>query len=370
MVELDRIDLPPGDCARPADAPRAFPRPGARRARRALALVAPVRRTELYWTARSVFVSSQAQPTFDRVFAAVFDPALEPDEERGTVLPDAQRLSAERAPSDRPAVRAEGTVPSGAACGGPIRARRERRGARGRGPLALASEEERLRKKRFQRRRAPGSSVADDGVELAVPRRRSRGDVGRETRRAPRPAPDPAREPRTGGDPMTLAGPPAAPASRGAALRHLGLDGAVRPRLSASPDLGGCQRRLAEAFVFDSPDASHARSAGVIPRRRSDGRPSLRTGRAAPESERRCRASTTVRAPRHGSRRRRRDPLGRDGSAPIPRWSAARWSARLAHRIVWVNPRAAAPGSRRRRRDGGPAPLRRPGQRRLPRRPR
>ena len=44
---------------------------------RATALVAPRTRSELYWTARAVFVSSEAQlPTFDRVFAAVFDPRL------------------------------------------------------------------------------------------------------------------------------------------------------------------------------------------------------------------------------------------------------------------------------------------------------
>ncbi len=87
MAELDRIDIPAlatalGQRMRAAGVP-ATPERAARFAR-ALALVGPIRRTELYWTARSVFVSSQAQlPTFDRVFGAVFEPALEPGEERG-----------------------------------------------------------------------------------------------------------------------------------------------------------------------------------------------------------------------------------------------------------------------------------------------
>ena len=49
---------------------------------RAVTLAEPRTRSELYWTARTVFVSSETQlPAFDRVFAAVFDPALEPEEE-------------------------------------------------------------------------------------------------------------------------------------------------------------------------------------------------------------------------------------------------------------------------------------------------
>ena len=87
MLELDRIDLPGlaaalGQRLRAAGVP-VTPERSARFAR-SVALVAPQRRSDLYWTSRAVFVSSQAQlPTFDRVFAAVFDPALEPDEERG-----------------------------------------------------------------------------------------------------------------------------------------------------------------------------------------------------------------------------------------------------------------------------------------------
>ena len=84
---LEALDLPAlatalGQRLRLAGVP-VTPERSARFAR-ALPLVAPLTRPELYWTARAVFVSSHNQlPTFDRVFAAVFDPRLEPDEDRG-----------------------------------------------------------------------------------------------------------------------------------------------------------------------------------------------------------------------------------------------------------------------------------------------
>ena len=84
---------------------------------RATALVAPRTRTELYWTARAVFVSSEAQlPTFDRVFAAVFDPRLEPDEDRGDPYSPPLDGAGERAPAEPRPARPIGTpaAPAGA----------------------------------------------------------------------------------------------------------------------------------------------------------------------------------------------------------------------------------------------------------------
>jgi uncharacterized protein len=84
---LEGLDLPAlatalGQRLRVAGVP-VTPERSARFAR-ALTLVAPLKREELYWTARAVFVSSHSQvPTFDRVFSAVFDPRLEPDADRG-----------------------------------------------------------------------------------------------------------------------------------------------------------------------------------------------------------------------------------------------------------------------------------------------
>ena len=51
---------------------------------RALELLRPTSRTRLYWTARSVFVSSQADlKAFDAVFARVFDGIVDPADTRG-----------------------------------------------------------------------------------------------------------------------------------------------------------------------------------------------------------------------------------------------------------------------------------------------
>lgn len=51
---------------------------------RALALAPPARRTRLYWTARAVFVSSRDQvDAFDRVFGRLFDGLADPAEGRG-----------------------------------------------------------------------------------------------------------------------------------------------------------------------------------------------------------------------------------------------------------------------------------------------
>jgi len=148
---------------------------------RAVALAEPRNRGELYWTARAVFVSSEAQlPAFDRVFAAVFDPALEPEEERGDPYsPPLEGDAAQRPPPPgaRPVPRAgeaderAGLRPSAAPGDG---------GSEGREievPLALASEDERLAEKSF-------AALTPDELarlrrmmselELATPQRRKR----------------------------------------------------------------------------------------------------------------------------------------------------------------------------------------------------
>ena len=158
MVELDRIDIPGlatalGQRLRAAGVP-VTPEHSARFAR-SLALVAPRRRSDLYWTARSVFVSSQAQlTTFDRVFAAAFDPALEPDEERGD--PYTPTLSGSQS-SERPPDPRARSVPGerdSEGMGGMRGTSSERKSGEEvrevEVPLALASEEERLGEKRFE----------------------------------------------------------------------------------------------------------------------------------------------------------------------------------------------------------------------------
>ena len=92
---------------------------------------------------------------------------------------------------------------------------------------------------------------------------------------------------------MTLARrTPADPAAAArAALRHLGLDGAVRPRLPAPADFGGRQRRAGRGVRLRDPaDPADARAGRAQPRGGDPAgrRRGARTGRAARASARRC----------------------------------------------------------------------------------
>ncbi len=360
MVELDRIDLPAlatalGQRMRAAGVP-ATPERAARFAR-ALALVAPVRRTELYWTARSVFVSSQAQlPTFDRVFGAVFDPALEPDEERGD--PYSPTLSGSQS-SERP--------PSPGARSAPGERRSEAGGMRGTTsgldandearevevPLALASEEERLRKKRFE------ALEPDEleqllrlmtAIELAAPRRRSR-----RRRRARRGEHLDLRRTlraslHTGGDPMTLARRRRRTRPRRLVLL-CDISGSMEPYARAYLHLltsAVASGAPAEAFVFATrltrltralggrnPEAAIRRAAAIPP----DWSSGTRIGEAL--------QSFNDQYGRRGMARGAVVVILSDGwerADPALVGREMERLARLAHRIVWVNPRAAAPG--------------------------
>ncbi|MDX6376443.1 MAG: uncharacterized protein QOE98_746, partial [Gaiellaceae bacterium] len=147
-VETIHLDLPPLAAAlsrrlHDAGVPMTPERPAD--FARALALVTPVSRRRLYWTARSVFVSDQAHAkAFDRVFFSVFggpspDAAVSLDERRTEGAP----------PDERPAV-------EGAAGGGALGSASPRAGDSAdedatevEVPLALASDEERLAGKRF-----------------------------------------------------------------------------------------------------------------------------------------------------------------------------------------------------------------------------
>ena len=360
MAELDRIDLPAlatalGQRMRAAGVP-ATPERAARFVR-ALALVAPVRRTELYWTARSVFVSSQAQlPTFDRVFGAVFDPALEPDEERGD--PYSPTLSGSQ-PSERP--------PSPKARSVPGEHGSERGGMRGTTsgldandearevevPLGLASEEERLRKKRFE------ALEPDEleqllrlmtAIELAVPRRRSR-----RRRRARRGEHLDLRRTlraslHTGGDPMTLARRRRRTRPRRVVLL-CDISGSMEPYARAYLHLltsAVASGAPAEAFVFATrltrltralggrnPEAAIRRAAAIPP----DWSSGTRIGEAL--------QSFNDQYGRRGMARGAVVVILSDGwerADPALVGREMERLARLAHRIVWVNPRAAAPG--------------------------
>ena len=322
---------------------------------RATALVAPGTRTELYWTARAVFVSSEAQlPTFDRVFAAVFDPRLEPDAERG----DPYSPPLDSPASERPPNRRARSVDRDAGDGGrglsPTAASSGDDPAREvEVPLALASEEERLREKSFDAlepdelarlRRLMGQ------LELATPRRRTRRarrartgerlDLRRVLRASLR----------TGGEPVKLVRKRRRTGPRRLVLL-CDISGSMEPYARAYLQLlssAVASGTPAEAFVFATrltrltralsgrnPEAAIQRAAATAP----DWSSGTRIGEALKEFN-----------DRYGRRGMARGAVvvilsdGWERADPALVGREMERLARLAHRIVWVNPRAGAPG--------------------------
>jgi len=356
-----RVDLPGlatafGHRLRAAGVPTTPER--ASRFARALALVEPGRRSELYWTARSVFVSSQNQlPTFDRVFAAVFDPALEPDEERGD--PYSPPLSGARR-TERPPSPAARSVPGSVPVAEPggirgVGLTREDEGTEREVevPLAMASEDERLRQKSFEALDPHEFAQIRrlmETLSLAAPRRRSRRrrrarrgehlDLRRTLRTSMR----------TGGDPMALAH-----RTRRTRPRRLVLlcdiSGSMDPYARAYLHLltsAVASGAPAEAFVFATrltrltralagrdPDAAIRRAAAAAP----DWSSGTRIGEALKEFN-----------DRYGRRGMARGAVivilsdGWERADPALVGREMERLARLAHRIVWVNPRVAAAG--------------------------
>ena len=360
MPELGAIDLPALATAlaqrlRAAGVPTTPER--ASRFAEAVALVGPVRRSELYWTARSVFVSSQTQlPTFDRVFAAVFDPALEPDEERGD--PYSPPLSGSRA-SDRPpapearSVAGEGLEESAGGMRTASPPSQEETEREIEVPLAAASEAERLRRKSFEAlepeelERIRRMMAA---LELAAPRRRSR-----RRRRARRGEHLDLRGTlrgslRTGGDPMTLAR-----RTRRTRPRRLVLlcdiSGSMEPYARAYLHLltsAVASGAPAEAFVFATRLTRLTRALGG----RNPEAAIQRAVAAAPDWSSGTRIGEALRDfnDRYGRRGMARGAVVvilSDGWERADPALVGREMERLrlmAHRIVWVNPRAGAAG--------------------------
>jgi uncharacterized protein len=324
----------------------------------ALMLIRPLRRTELYWTARTVFVSSQTQlPAFDRVFAAVFDPRLEPDGERGDpysptpTAPQSQerppvpgaRLMPRQGESHEPrAFRA--AVASGSEHGD------EREVVV---PLAMASEEERLGKKSFEALEPDEFArlrrlIA--ALELATPPRRSR-----RRRRARRGAHLDLRRTlraslRTRGDPVLLARRRRLTRPRRLVLL-CDISGSMEPYaraylhlLTSAVAAGG----PVEAFVFATRLTRLTRALGG----RNPDAAIQRAANAAPDWSSGTRIGAALRTfnDRYGRRGMARGAVivilsdGWERAEPVLLRREMQRLRRLAHRIVWVNPRLSAAG--------------------------
>ena len=322
----------------------------------ALKVVAPVARRRLYWTARAVFVSDPAQvPAFDVVFAEVFGgrrPAA-------TIPPpDARQVpsvSDQRPEADLPAAFGEDRPPEGFSAG-PSRAPDEVSDPLSERPVAVptvASDEEVIKGKRFD------ALEPDELAELyrlmaelvlATPRRRTRraepfrhgGRIDmRRTLRASL---------RTGGDPVRLARRRRRIVPRRIVLL-CDISGSMEPYARAYLQFLTCAAGAgprAEAFVFATRLTRLTRSLHS----RHPERAIQQAAATAPDWSSGTRIGDALKTfnDRHGRRGMARGAVivilsdGWERGDPSLVGREMERLARLAYRIVWVNPRAAASG--------------------------
>ncbi|MGY1632987.1 VWA domain-containing protein [Geodermatophilus sp. SYSU D01186] len=317
---------------------------------RSLQLVPPVDRAALYWTCRVALVTHRAQlPVFDAVFSAVFDGRLDPADTRGDPTappPVGSEPRVRPAPPDR---RPPGEAPAGSGVSLPGDGAGGERDA----VLAAASADERLRHTSFAELtpdELAGVRELVRRIVLSTPDRRSRRvrpsrrradrlDLRRTVRAAQR----------SGGDPVRLVH-----AARRTQPRRLVLlcdvSGSMEPytRVYLSLLQGAVAGARAEAFVFSTRLTRLTRQLAV----RDPDRALARA--AATESGwaggTRLVAGIGGFVATHGRRGLARGAVVvvlSDGWAtddPEDVAEAMRRLRRLAHRIVWVNPRKAAPG--------------------------
>jgi uncharacterized protein with von Willebrand factor type A (vWA) domain len=301
---------------------------------RALTLVRPISRRRLYWTARSVFVSDDAHvKAFDAAFFSVFGGRAEadeatPDDTKTVVESDARPDVSSSASSERDDDAPEVEV-----------------------PLAMASDDEVLASKSFDALE-PDELVQlyrlMSRLELATPLRRTRRyEKGRrgehvDMRRTLRGSL------RTGGDPIRLAR-----RRRRIARRRLvmlcDISGSMEPYARAYLQFLTCAAGSgphAEAFVFATRLTRLTRALAS----RSPERAIQRAAAAAPDWSSGTRIGDALREfnDRHGRRGMAHGAViviisdGWERGDPMLVGREMERLARLAHRIVWVNPRAGA----------------------------
>jgi uncharacterized protein with von Willebrand factor type A (vWA) domain len=320
----------------------------------ALAVVRPVSRRRLYWTARAALVSDATQVrTFDAVFAEVFgsrlgdDAAAEPEHARSTPAPPDRRPASER-PARPPG--AAPLPPAGPATATPPGPPGDEDAREVAVPVA-ASDEERLRSKRFDALQ-PGELARlyrlMSRLEVATPVRRTRRaerdrrgehiDMRRTLRGSLR----------TAGDPIRLA------RRRRRVLRRrivmlCDISGSMEPYARAYLQFLTCAAGAganAEAFVFATRLTRVTRALQT----RSPAQAIQRAAAAAPDWSSGTRIGDALRAfnDRHGRRGMARGAVvviisdGWERGDPALVGREMERLARLAHRIVWVNPRVGA----------------------------
>jgi uncharacterized protein len=318
----------------------------------ALELVRPIARRRLYWTARSVFVSdrSQVRP-FDSVFRSVFGTQPAPPDP-----PADEPRTAPAPPDDRPefdqALSRPGAEPGGLSASSPGAGERDSDATEIEVPLA-PSDEEVLRHKRFDAL-APHELAALYGLmarlRIAAPRRRTRrGEKHRhgeaiDMRRTLRASL------RTGGDPIRLRRRRRRVVPRRVVLL-CDISGSMEPYARAYLQFLTCAaggERRTEAFVFATRLTRVTRALAS----RSPERAIQNAAAAAPDWSSGTRIGDALKAfnDRHGRRGMARGAVivilsdGWERGDPALVGREMERLRRLAHRIVWVNPRAGADG--------------------------
>jgi uncharacterized protein with von Willebrand factor type A (vWA) domain len=329
---------------------------------RALTLVRPISRRRLYWTARSVFVSDQSHlNAFDAVFHSIFGSAGDREEfapQAAQTVPapadDRPRSDHKTAAGDAES-RPSGQDPRANVSSSPPRADddQDEDQAEIEIPLAMASDEERLLRKRFDE--LEPEELAQlyqlmSRLKLCTPTRRTRRYVtGRRGQRI-----DMRRtlrnSLRTGGDPIRLAR-----RRRRIARRRLvmlcDISGSMEPYARAYLQFLTCAAGSgphAEAFAFATRLTRLTRALAS----RHPERAIQRAAAAAPDWSSGTRIGEALKDfnDRHGRPGMARGAIvvilsdGWERGDPIVLGREMQRLARLAHRIVWVNPRVSSSG--------------------------
>ncbi len=321
----------------------------------ALAVVRPISRRRLYWTARAVFVSARTQlPAFDAVFFEVFGlrPELERFDEPETLATEPRAPDAAPLSDESRAVAGATEFGSAATTPRPGRERLEPDSHDQPVPM-LASDDEVLRTKRFD-------ALAPDELaqlhrlmsrlSLSTPhrltRRSERRHHGRriDVRRTLRGSM------RTGGDPIRLARRERRLVRRRIVLL-CDISGSMEPYARAYLQFLVCAAGAgprAEAFVFATRLTRLTRALAS----RNPDRAIERAAAAAPDWSSGTRIGDALKEfnDRHGRRGMARGAVivvlsdGWERGDPSLVAREMERLRRLAYRIVWVNPRAAASG--------------------------
>ncbi len=327
----------------------------------ALAVVEPVSRRRLYWTARAAFVSDRVQvPAFDRVFAVVFGRAgAGEDEPAPPVGERTEETPADERPA-RPGSERDGQPAAAPASSSPDRGRDEQPSLEAPVPV-LAGDEEVLRSKSFDAM-SPEELARlyrlMTRLRVATPLRRTRRaernrrgeriDMRRTLRGSLR----------TAGDPIRLARRRRRIVSRRLVLL-CDISGSMEPyaraylqflTCAAGPGAGGgwVGGPQSEAFVFATRLTRLTRALAS----RNPERAIQRAAAAAPDWSSGTRIGDALKAfnDRHGRRGMARGAVvvilsdGWERGDPALVGREMERLRRLAHRIVWVNPRVSARG--------------------------